>query len=286
LPGNRHGAQGGHHVCRKGYNKGSCHIRHPSHHGRLLWCWGWQTAGNHGPRITPEGPQERPHPSPRGPVERVRLPRAAVDLRGFGDSEDPPLPLDPGFSFADGVTVAARYALEHKLARPGNIAYLGHSLGAKVILEAAHLSPRPSTVIAIGGGNTRARFLEGGAAWQERFALDRFRDMRLSADEQSVRIMGEYLVDIDVMHQAAAEDLPPLLLVYGARDRSLPTVREQFTSQEERHLLVIPETGHWFDVRTLCLGAVLYNKEILDVLTTGVVDWICSHGGSSATEQH
>jgi pimeloyl-ACP methyl ester carboxylesterase len=66
----------------------------------------------------------------------------ALDLRGFGASADPAIPwTDVGFD--EDLRAASRVAEERGWARPGEFVYVGHSLGAGVVLHAARLIPRP-----------------------------------------------------------------------------------------------------------------------------------------------
>ena len=64
------------------------------------------------------------------------FPVLALDLAGFGESEDPDLPLSKDFRFEDAVVGAARYVVKSGIAPPGRTVYVGHSLGAGVVLRA------------------------------------------------------------------------------------------------------------------------------------------------------
>ena len=78
------------------------------------------------------------------------VPVLALDLTGFGESENPAVPLSEAPRLELDVLEAAGYAVERGLTREGRYAYVGHSLGAGVVLAAGQLEPRPLCIVGLG----------------------------------------------------------------------------------------------------------------------------------------
>jgi pimeloyl-ACP methyl ester carboxylesterase len=205
------------------------------------------------------------------------FPVLALDLPGFGESEDPVLPLAKDFRFEDAVVRAARYAVKSNMAQPGRIVYAGHSLGAGVVLRASRIKPQPSSVVAIGAPITQDRFERYGRSWQRRFAEERLRDMELVPDEQSLDVLGSYLVEMDPAAQLGKGGLPPVLIVYGEleADYSVPILRDHLAATNTHNgLYVVPRAPHSYYITDGPWGLVFYNRDMLNSLAKAIEDWI------------
>lgn len=212
------------------------------------------------------------------------FPVLALDLPGFGESEDPDLPLSKDFRFEDAVVGAARYAVKSGIAQPGRIVYVGHSLGAGVILRAGRIKPRPLSIVAVGAPITQDRFERYGESWRLRFAKGRLRDMDLVPDEQSLDVMGQYLVEMDPATQLSKGGLPPVLIVYGEleADYGVPIVRDHLAAIDTHNgLHVVPRAPHSYYITNGPWGLVFYNRDMFDSLAKATEDWVLR--GSSAT---
>lgn len=195
------------------------------------------------------------------------------DLRGFGDSEDPSLPLGAGFDgFERTAQAAARFAIETGRAPRGRFVYIGHSLGGGVALRASRLDPRPFAVIAISPVKSREVFGRGGMSRLRRFGRQRLLDMKVSPDPGSIRCMSDYLLEIDVGEQLSRPGLPPTLVTYGARE-SLPAGVAESDATAHR-LRVVPDAGHYYGLAGTALGCVFYDKAPLETLVDVVERWI------------
>ena len=152
----------------------------------------------------------------------------AVDLPGFGESRHQAVPLRGAPRFAEAVALAADFARRSGMAPDGQFAFVGHSLGAGVVLQAGRLSPRPSSVVALGAPATVARFDRDGKQWLDGFAERRLGDMDLPADFQSIDAMGRYLLELDVLRQSGRSGNPPVLLVKGQMEKpfGIPHLRQ------------------------------------------------------------
>jgi pimeloyl-ACP methyl ester carboxylesterase len=208
-------------------------------------------------------------------LSRDGFPVLALDLRGFGGSSDPDLPLTPDFRFEDDVAAAARYARRHGLAPGGRIVYAGHSLGAGVILRAGRLAPRPEALVAMGAPATRAAFARGREAWRRRFARERFHAMRMTPDPASIEVMGDYLLGMDVIAQLSRRDLPPTLLIFGEKEGGTAYVRERVAGDSlPCDFEVVAGAPHSYHVVDGPWGFVLYDREMLGRLVSVIEGWI------------
>lgn len=211
-------------------------------------------------------------------LRREGLAVLAVDLAGFGESEDPPLPLSEDFSFGDSIAAAARHARERGFDGSDVLIYAGISLGAKSAIQAGRLDPRPRAVVAIGGGHTRVWFEEEGPEWRRWFARGRFVVMRLEPDEGSVETMARLMERMDVVEQLRQPGLPPVLLVYGEHERAYPTIRAAVVAERlPCRLKMIPGAPHDLHIRGVGSSPlVTYNETILTNVVEESTAWIAA----------
>lgn len=218
-------------------------------------------------------PEGRRHLLPRTLAERLSrqgFPVIAVDLRGFGESEEPRAPLSEHLLFEEDVRAVARYALRTEIARPHRIVYVGHSLGAVVVLRAAQLSPRPAAVVGLGTPDMREIFESGDAASWRRFARERLLAMGHAADPSSVSAMERYLLALDPAAQRARGLAVPALLVFGEDEldgRPLPRWPAPHA------LRVIPDAGHIYTIRDGPFGLRFYDRRPVRALTGTIGRW-------------
>jgi pimeloyl-ACP methyl ester carboxylesterase len=203
-------------------------------------------------------------------LSRGGFPVLALDVRGFGESDPPAAPLSSNLRFEEDVRTAARYALDRGLARPRRIVYVGHSLGAAVVLRASRLEPPPAAVIALSAPATREIFRERmGGQWR-RFAADRLDDMRWPPDAASIAAMERYLLELDPDAQRAAGLPAPALLVFGAKEAGarLPP-RWELPHQ----VLLVPGAAHEYTVERGPLGVRVYDREPMRALVSAIERW-------------
>lgn len=195
----------------------------------------------------------------------------ALNLSGFNESDDPELPFASPPPFVQNVTAAATYAIESGIARRGGIVYVGHSLGAGVVLMAAGCEPRPAAVIALGAPATEG--LKHGDRLDD-FALQRFRDMGIVPDGVSLSVMKEYLLQLDVVRLFEQGNLSDVLLVYGERERPAERVFEAIRETSQRSRIHIAESAdHYYCVTDALLGWIFYDRTVIEDLTRVIVSW-------------
>ena len=109
-----------------------------------------------------------------------------IDLRGFGQSDDPADLNDPAsFDFVEDVEVALTYLQGISAVKPDSIHLVGHSLGADVALTAvAESNLNVKSLILIGPGR---RFIErGGTPGAPEFDYFKRREMRYMQLDQEI----------------------------------------------------------------------------------------------------
>ena len=206
-------------------------------------------------------------------LQQAGFPVLAVDLPGFGESEAPQ-PLNASFSFVDALVTSADYAIVRKLVGPGGFVYAGSSLGAMVALGAGRQTPRARGIVALGGADTETRYRQGGEIWKRRFAAERLSAMEVGSDDATLEVLGDHLVELDVVRQLEDASLPPVLLIYGERDPSLAAVRSFLAHRQQPHELhVLPDTPHSLYMKPLWKGLVLHNRETIDSILAAIRDW-------------
>lgn len=143
----------------------------------------------------------------------------AVDLAGFGDSDDP-ADLSDGARL-DGIAdalAAVAFLASMEEADPARLAIAGHSMGASIALHAAAREPRVKAVAAIGPGRGVSEKIQHEERYVERFSADRGLSRRVSWD-----VLRPILLRHDVSAATPLYARPghvPLLLVDGGLERA------------------------------------------------------------------
>ena len=219
---------------------------------------------------TPEG---RRHPLYRTLAEQLSkegFPVLAPDLRGFGASDPVPLPLSVHLRLEEDVRAVARYALEADLTRPHRIVYVGHSLGAAVVLRASRLDPVPAAVVALSPPAMREIYdAREGGSWR-RFTSDRLMDMHLDLDDANISAMERYLLELDPETQRALSISVPALLVFGADERGARNP-PGWPAPHEVHL--VPGAGHEYTVERGPVGLRFFERKPVGALLSLIERW-------------
>ena len=153
----------------------------------------------------------------------------------------------------------------------------GAGQGAGVALRAGRFEPNPPAIVAIGAPITQDRFEQYGESWRLRFAKGRLGDMGLIPDEQSIDVMGRYLVEMDSATQLRKGGLPPALIIYDELEAGygVPIVRDHLTTMNTRNgIHVVPDAPLSYYIISGPWGLVFYNREMLESLTKSIGDWV------------
>lgn len=180
----------------------------------------------------------------------------AVDLAGFGDSDDP-----EGFDDADlwsglgDVHASIDWLLARDDVDPASLSLVGHSLGAGVVAGAGLEDPRVRAIVCLGPGRRLGERLEDEGERERsrrRFAHDRGLPGAVpwelvDAITQAHRIE----LRLDVL---GTPDHPPILLADGALEDPLDLAfleRLCASIAPPRRLLRVPDTSHYLNVQGL-----------------------------------
>lgn len=207
-----------------------------------------------------------------------------LDLRGYGDSEDPrQLDQIEAYNFVGDAVRAVRFA---RTVVPSGRAWpwvlLGHSMGGGVALHAALAGADVQGVVCVSPGRRiESRFF----AANQRAALKNLqrrktRDMQLSAPIP-LALLEPILASYDVGRLAGATLPQSLLLVEGGREPAddLAFSRAWFASLAgpATHR-VIPGADHYFGTAKIeAAGAkrwTMVRPDVFDALVEIVDDWI------------
>jgi dienelactone hydrolase len=203
-----------------------------------------------------------------------------IDLRGFGESEDPRC-IDRVDCW--DVTRDVRGALDYLFALPivdtSRIYLIGHSMGGGYAMATAAGDKRIRKVIAIGPTRrTFARILAPAAPdrhyFHKRFSRDRGLDRHLAMD---------VFLDVASSWDAAAyldyfsgDDHQPILLIDGGLESKddllyLKNIYDQMT--QPKHYVTITHADHYANTMELN-GVIVYDSRVLGELTDIISVWL------------
>jgi pimeloyl-ACP methyl ester carboxylesterase len=204
----------------------------------------------------------------------------APDMRGYGESENPPDPSDPeAFNFALDV----RASLDLLDALPSvdreRLYVIGHSFGAGVALAAQADDPRVRKLVLIGPPRRiQERFLDVDAV-DTAYVLDRAqRDMRLPS-RPSMASWRPVIEALDIERYLDHWSAPghiPLLLVDSEREDAADRA---FLERMYRHIAApvdywtVPGTDHYLHTGRL-LGRDCYNSAVVSPFAERVDSWL------------
>lgn len=207
-----------------------------------------------------------------------------LDLRGYGDSEDPRQPdRIEDYDFVGDAVRAVRFA-RTLVPRGRNWPWvlLGHSMGGGVALHAALEGANVQGVVCISPGRRiESRFFAADQqAALKNLQRRKTRDMRLPAPIP-VELLEPILASYDVDRLAGTALPKPLLLVEGNREPEddLAFSREWIASLSGSAThRVIPSADHYFGTAKIKVAGakrwVLVRPDVFDALVEMIDDWI------------
>jgi pimeloyl-ACP methyl ester carboxylesterase len=233
--------------------------------------------------LTSDGRRFFPYPVLASRLSADGFPVLAIDLRGFGESAGPVISANRAFNFEDDVLVAVKYAVERELAQPGRIVYVGHSLGALIVLRAEALEPRPASVVVLGTPfpkewfEKKEYFGRRGATFQRLWAEDILSTMGIRPDQESVQVMERYLRLSTPITRFLQEKVPPILFVYGERESIVSAVSEIRNHRSSGEVLyglhIVPDAGHTYNINKGPWGLVIYDEQMLNSVASTIEGW-------------
>lgn len=203
----------------------------------------------------------------------------AIDLRGYGGSDDPPaVQQAASFAFVADVTHAVDYLATIEEIRPDQLFVVGHSFGGDVAISAAVAEPRLQKVVAIGPGR---RFNErGGTPEAPEFNYFRRREMRYMLLWEAIpaETFMAYRVLLPLENQLPyfTRVHQPLLLIDGALesadDRAF--MQKLYTLiSEPKAYVTLADADHY--VNTANLGpVVIYDQLAVEQLVQEIDRWL------------
>jgi len=171
----------------------------------------------------------------------------ALDVTGFGDSDDPRDLSDP--ARLDGVEdalAAVDWLSKRADVEPSRLALVGHSMGGSIALQAAPADSRVKAVVAIGPGRGVAEKIQHEERYVERFTADRG-----LAERVEWRVLEPILRRHDVSSAVslyAKAGHIPLLLVDGSieNEGEREALRAAFDGMAEpKRLVTLAESDHY-----------------------------------------
>jgi pimeloyl-ACP methyl ester carboxylesterase len=203
----------------------------------------------------------------------------AIDLRGYGGSDDPPdVQQAASFAFVADVTHAVNYLTTIAEIRPDQLFVVGHSFGGDVAISAAVAEPRLQKVVAIGPGR---RFNErGGTPEAPEFNYFRRREMRYMLLWEAIpaETFMAYRVLLPLENQLAyfTRAHQPLLLIDGALESAVDRAFLQniySLLSEPKAYVTLANADHY--VNTANLGpVVIYDQLAVEALVQEIDKWL------------
>lgn len=204
-----------------------------------------------------------------------------IDLRGFGDSEDPRrIETFADLDFVQDVSAALTVLTSLSQVDPSRLHTIGHSFGAGVAVMAGIRDVRVAKTVSIAPGrNTKERFF-GAAASEPNWPSERMsQDMKIYPpispalfDPHLKDYIAEAILDYPVH--------PPVLLVDGAEEYDeelvlLSDVYRQMTAP--KGYVTIPQADHYFGTirdQDGTAGDVAYDQTVLTALVDAIDQWL------------
>lgn len=217
---------------------------------------------------------------------------AAIDLRGYGDSEDPPAPLTVvGMDSRPDISAAVSYLLGLPGVDPQRIYAVGHSFGAGVVMSAAAGDPRIRKVVAIGPPRrTLDRARADILPLRDRYSHDR-RLAELAAPEVFRAFLDTYAIDHLMAYYADPGHVPLFLLDGTLEDREDRRFLADYFAElaEPKRHWTVTGTAHYLNtVGFWGSPLVLYDRKLMNAVADEIDAWLRSpqqpSGGPSGTE--
>ncbi len=203
-----------------------------------------------------------------------------IDLRGYGESDDPPALTSPkDFNFAADVIHAIDFLSKQPLADTSRIFLIGHSFGAGVALAAMQRDKRIKKLVLIGPPRRlRERFFQDNSPDREYFLKRWQKDMQLSYPLPYDLWQAVYQpLDIEnYLAKLSEAGHIPIMFIDGAKEdpADLQFLR-RITSQIAPPVTywTVPDTDHYLNTGFF-FSRVCYDSKIIGTLISHIRNWI------------
>jgi len=204
----------------------------------------------------------------------------AIDVRGFGESEDPATVTQPeALDYVSDVLSAVTYLGTLDSVDTDQMYVVGHSFGGDVAISAGVTDERIKKIVAFGPGR---RFTErGGTPDAPEFAYFVRREMRyrLISEEIPPEIFLQTRAKLPIENHMAYFEQPghkPLLLLDGAtesaEDREF--LRQTYAEMAEpKAYVTLPNADHYANVANLG-SLIIYEPEVAAQLVSEIDTWL------------
>lgn len=204
----------------------------------------------------------------------------AIDLRGYGESQDPRAVTSPDdFDFAQDAINAISFVFSEVEIDTSRVFVIGHSFGAGVALAAQANDKRIKKIVLIGPPRRlRERFLNEDASDIDYFLKRWQSDMKLpySLKYSIVRDVYEEL-DIETYREIFTKpDHIPLFLIDGEKEdeRDLEFLRKVYRELSPPvEYWTVDDTGHYMRTR-FSNGKVCYDRVTIQHFIQRVDEWL------------
>lgn len=203
-----------------------------------------------------------------------------IDLRGYGESDDPPALTSPkDFDFAADVIHAIDFLSKQPLADTSRIFLIGHSFGAGVALAAMQQDKRIKKLVLIGPPRRlRERFFNENAPDRIYFLKRWQKDMQLSYPLPYHLWQAVYQpLDIEnYLEKLSETGHIPIMLIDGEKEDPADL---QFLSRIATQIAppvtywTVADTDHYLNTGFF-FSKVCYDSKIINILISRIRDWI------------
>ncbi|MCG8430349.1 MAG: alpha/beta fold hydrolase [Candidatus Omnitrophica bacterium] len=203
-----------------------------------------------------------------------------LDMRGFGESEDPEIieRID-SWDYTQDLDAAVSFLRKNTSSDPERIYVLGHSFGANVALAGSRANKHISKIVAIGPSRRfTERLLKPDAPDREYFRKRFSEELGLKREvpmDIVVEMFRRTVIDSQ-MDYFTSETHKPLLLIDGEYEdkADLVFLKDLFIRMTEpKKLVTVAETAHYKNTVNF-YGFVLYDADVMGELVNTVEEWL------------
>ena len=201
----------------------------------------------------------------------------SIDMRGYGDSDDPPNLTEKNFDFADDVISAIDFLKKNTDIDTSKIYVIGHSWGGAVALNATFRDKRIKKAVLFGPTRRlQERVIKDGAPDREYFLNRCKRDMQINYDIKFpvwIRVMNK--VDIQNYADKLGTTIPFYLIDASEEsEKDLNFLRKIYRESKGKiDYYTIPNTNHYLNT-DFVFGKVFYNSKYINDFVNHVIKWL------------